>query len=99
MITVDDIKKWSKVHPIGEGARRTRISNKEIEFSIVGGMTGLYGDFKDTFEVAILDKNSGGFVTRFFSPDSSEDIIPYLSGERLEGLVNWLIKGDDFQVR
>ena len=99
MITIENIKEWSKAHPIGNGARRTVISNKAIEFSIVGGATGLYGDFKDNFEVAIFDVESGEFMTRFFYPEGSDDVIPYISGEDLEKLVNRLIKDKDFQVR
>ena len=58
MITIKDIKKWSKPHPLAsvislkdrKGGRMSRFGNKEIEFSIVGGGTGLYGDFENTFE-------------------------------------------------
>lgn len=99
MITIENIIEWSKAHSIGDGARRTVISNKAVEFSIVGGAKGLYGDFKDTFEVAIFDVESGDFMTRFFYPDGSDDIIPYMNGKELESLVNQLIKDKDFQVR
>lgn len=99
MITVQDIIKWSKPHPVGEGSRRTRIMNNAIEFSIVGGGRGLYGDFEKTFEVAIFDVESGDFMTRFFYPDGSDDVIPYMDGKDLEILLNQLIKDKDFQVR
>jgi hypothetical protein len=51
MITIQNIKDWSKPHPIGldNGSRQTRIGNSRVEFSIVGGGTGLYGDFDKTF--------------------------------------------------
>lgn len=99
MITISQIKDWSKPHSIGGDARRTLIKNKVIEFSIVGGHKGLYGDFVDTFEVAIFDNQTGKFVTKFFYPEGSDDVIAYISGEKLEDLVNQLIKDDDFQVR
>ena len=99
MITVEQIIEWSKEHPIGNGARSTRIANNAIEFSIVGGAKGLYGDFKDTFEVAIFDNESREFMTRFFYPDGSDDVIPYMSKQELETLINQLIKDTDFQVR
>lgn len=99
MITIQNIKDWSKPHPLGQGARRTRIANNTIEFSIVGGGTGLYGDFENTFELAIFDIETGEFMTRFFHPDGGDDVIPYMSGEELETLVNKLIKDKDFQVR
>jgi hypothetical protein len=53
MITLQDIIDWSKPHQIN-GGRMTRIHNDEIDASIVGGVSGLYGDFKNDFEVAIL---------------------------------------------
>jgi hypothetical protein len=99
MITVKDIIKWSKPHPVGGGARRTRIMNNAIEFSIVGGGRGLYGDFKKTFEVAIFDVESGDFMTKFFYPEGSDDVIGYMNSEELELLVNKLVKNRDFQVR
>ena len=55
MITIENIIEWSKPHPL-DGGRMTRIHNDEIEFSIVGGRSGLCGDFKDDFEVAVIDK-------------------------------------------
>ena len=102
MITISDIKKWSKPHPVsrhlgGEG-RMSRFGNKEIEFSIVGGGTGLYGDFDKTFEVAIFDRKSNDFVTRFFYPEGSDDVIPYMESSEVENLVNSVIKREDLSV-
>ena len=99
MITINQIKDWSSPHPIGNGGKRTRIVTDAIEFSIVGGAKGLYGDFQDSFEVAIFDNQSGEFMTRFFHPEGNDDVIPYMSGAELEDLVNRLIKDKDFQVR
>ena len=99
MITIDKIKKWAKPHDIGNGAKVTRFGNEAIEFSIVGGGTGLYGNFEDTFEVAIFDNLTGEFMTKFFYPEGSDDVIPYMSGEELVEMVNKLMKGKDFQVR
>jgi len=99
MITIEQIIEWSNPHPIGNGARRTRILSDAIEFSIVGGATGLYGNFDDTFEVAIFDNQTGEFMTRFFYPEGNDDVIPYMGGKELEELVNKLIKDKDFQVR
>ena len=49
MITIKDIIEWAKPHPL-DGGKMTRIYNDEIEFSIVGGRSGLYGDFENDFE-------------------------------------------------
>jgi hypothetical protein len=106
MITIEDIKKWSKPHPLAnvislkdrKGGRMSRFGNKEIEFSIVGGSQGLYGDFDKTFEVAIFDRKSNNFVTRFFYPEVNDDVIPYMSADKLEELVNSVIKRKDLSV-
>ena len=106
MITIEDIKKWSKPHPLANvislkdrrGGRVSRFGNKEIEFSIVGGGTGLYGDFDKTFEVAIFARKSNDFVTRFFYPEATDDVIPYMDGDKVEELVNSVIKREDLSV-
>ena len=102
MITIKDIIKWSKPHPIskhggGEG-RQSRFGNSNIEFSIVGGQPGLYGDFKRSFEVAIFDLQSGNFVTKFFYPEADDDVIPYMSASDVETLVNSVIKREDLSI-
>jgi hypothetical protein len=105
MITIQDIKKWSKPHPMskylstgGGKGRMSRFGNKEIEFSIVGGDRGLYGDFEKTFEVAIFDRQSNSFVTRFFYPEATDDVIPYMDADKVEELVNSVIKREDLSV-
>ena len=97
MITIENIIEWSKPHPL-DGGKMTRIHNDEIEFSIVGGRSGLYGDFKNDFEVAVIDKKNGEFVTKFFKPELSDDVIGYMKKEDLEEFVNQIFK-KGFQVR
>ncbi len=96
MITVENIIEWSKPHPL-DGGKMTRLYNDEIEFSIVGGRSGLYGDFENDFEVAIIDKKSGDFITKFFYPEGSDDVIGYMKLEDVEKLVNQVL-GKGFQV-
>jgi hypothetical protein len=106
MITIKDIKNWSKPHPLASvvslkdrsGGRISRFGNKEIEFSIVGGGKGLYGDFENTFEVAIFDRKSNNFVTRFFYPQATDDVIAYMESNEVEKLVNSVIKREDLSV-
>lgn len=98
MITIVDIKKWSKPHPLGRG-KITSISNKSIKLSIIGGDRAFYGDFITTFEVAVIDKESGDFITRFFYPEGLDDVISYMGERELETLANQLFKSNDFQVR
>ena len=99
MITIKDIIGFSKPQPVVEGGRVVRIGNDNVEFSIVGGARGLYGDFINDFELAIFDKKNGEFVTKFFYPEASDDVIGYMSGEDVESLVNKVFKDKDFQVR
>lgn len=96
MITVENIIEWAKPHPL-DGGKMTRLYNDEIEFSIVGGRSGLYGDFINDFEIAIIDKKSGDFITKFFYPEGSDDVIGYMKSEDVEKLVNQVL-GKGFQV-
>jgi hypothetical protein len=96
MITIENIIEWAKPHPL-DGGKMTRIHNDEIEFSIVGGRSGLYGDFENDFEVAVIDRKNGEFVTRFFKPELSDDVIGYMKKEDLEEFVNQIFK-KGFQV-
>jgi hypothetical protein len=99
MITIKDIINFSKPHPVMKGGRVTRIGNNNVEFSIVGGARGLYGDFINDFEVAIFDKENGEFVTKFFYPEATDDVIGYMSAKSVESLINKVLKDKDFQVR
>jgi hypothetical protein len=97
MITAENIIEWSKPHPL-EGGKMTRIYNDEIEFSIVGGRSGLYGDFENDFEVAILDRKTGDFRTRFFKPELSDDVVGYMPKDEVVQFLNQIL-GKSFQVR
>jgi hypothetical protein len=98
MITIQDIIRYSKPHPIGENGRHTRLSNGQIEVSIVGGRSGLYGDFEETFEVAVFDCENRDFRTKFFFSENPDDVVPYVKSEDLESFVNKIFKDDNFQV-
>lgn len=98
MITIDDIKLWAKPHPIGGGTKHCCIFNNIIEFSIVGGGRGLYGDFETTFEVAIFSKENDEFITKYLT-DGSDDVLPYMNSDELIKLINNFFKNEDFQVR
>lgn len=97
MITLENIIEWSKPHQL-VGGKMTRIYNSEIEASIVGGRSGLYGDFEKDFELGILDRQTGEFVTKFFYPEGNDEVIGYMKAEDLLGLLNRIF-GKGFQVR
>ena len=97
MITVQNILEWSKPHSIGEG-KKTTIETKDLILSIVGGGKGLYGDFINHFEFAILDKKTNDFITKFFFPDNNDDVVGYMEGQELIDFLNKILRSD-FQVR
>lgn len=101
MITVSDIQEWSRPHPVVEGGRMTNIFSPKYEVSIVGGgkKGRLYGDFKNSFEVAVFSTKSREFVTRFFFPDNTDDVVGYLSSDNLEEFLNSVFRENNFQVR
>lgn len=67
-------------------------------FSIVGGGDGLYGDFVNTFEVAVFNLDSDDYMTTFFFPDA-EMVESHVDGNKLVEIINQLNKKNDFQVR
>jgi hypothetical protein len=93
MITFEDILKKSEPHLIN-GGRRVRYETPNIIISIVGG-SGLYGDFDETFEVALIDKKSGSFISDTLYPeynDSMGEIMPHITREQMLKVVNELMR-------
>ena len=54
--------------------------------------------FENTFEVAIFDVESRDFITRFFYPETTDDVIGWMSSEEVEKLVNSVIKREDLSI-
>lgn len=99
MITIKDIISYSKPHANRmEGARQTVISDGNVVLSIVGGAKGLYGDFENDFEVAIIDETTRDFVTKYYVPEANDDVLGYQDSTQVEHLANLLFK-KDFQVK
>ena len=97
MITIENIIEWSKQHPYHPTGRHTRLSNEKVEVSIVGGSSGLYGDFINEFELAVFDcKNREFLTTSFF--EGKDDVIAYMKAEDVLEFVNKVFKEDSFQV-
>ena len=96
MITIKDIIENAKPHMI-EGGKMLRLSNDKYILSIVGGASGLYGDFEKDFEIAIMDTKNGEFITKIFYPENSDDVVGYLEAEKVVEIVNSLFKNYSFQ--
>jgi hypothetical protein len=99
MITIEEIKSWAKEHGVTPGGKQTLIYNDILEVSIVGGRTGLYGDFENDFELAIIDRKNRNFVTRFFVEGINDDVLAYAPSNEIEKIVNQVFYKKDFQVR
>lgn len=83
-LTIEYIIQNSEPHPIGKGRMFTmEIGNYII--SVVGGAMGLYGDFENDFEVALIDKESDKFVTSFFAT-RGDDVIAYTTIDEINQL-------------
>ena len=79
-LTVKHIRANSEPHPTAKmrdgDARVYREHIGDYVLSIVGGGVGLYGDFVNDFEVALIDEKTGKFVTGAYSK-RGDDILPY----------------------
>ena len=87
METIEDIIKNKKPHPF-KGYKWTNNYGPWI-LSVVGGDGSLYGDFEETFEVAIIDGRTGNFVTRLFY-GGSEDVLAYLPRHEVTKIISML---------
>lgn len=98
MITIDFINKNSQ--PRDDcGGRRISLYNDKYILSIVGGAQGLYGDFVDDFEIAIIDPMTKEFITKLFFTENGDDVVGYMNKEDVEKIANTLFKEGSFQVR
>lgn len=83
--TINDIMGLKIKHPFG--GYQSVIKVGEYEVSVVGGRQSTYGDFINTFELAIFDKHNN-FVTKNFVPSSNSDVVGWLDKEELMDIIN-----------
>lgn len=89
--TIQDIIDMSVPHGYRDNGRRTAIETDRFVLSIVGGSQGLYGDFKESFEVAVIDKKNGEFVTHLFEPES-DDVMGYVPAKEVVRIANYFVQ-------
>lgn len=87
METIEDIIRDKKSHPF-KGYKWTNQYGPWI-LSLVGGDSSFYGDFNETFEVAIIDSRNRNFVTRLFY-GGDNDVLPYCTREDVEKIITML---------
>ena len=83
--TIDDIMKLKIEHPLG--GYQSRLNLGEYEVSVVGGRERAYGDFVNTFELAIFDKDNN-FVTKKLVASAEHDVVGWLDKEELMDIIN-----------
>lgn len=88
-LTIEHIIKNAEPHPTaymrGENARQYKEEIGDYILSIVGGGTGLYGDFVKSFEVALIDNTTKEFVTEKYSK-SNGGVLVYASLDEINEL-------------
>jgi hypothetical protein len=84
--TIEDIFEMKQPHPLG--GYQTSIDMGKYVISIVGGGRGLYGDFKTTFELAVIDQKSGDFVTQKLIPSADGEVMGWVDKEQLMDIIN-----------
>ena len=58
--TIEDIMKLKIKHSLGGYQSRLKVG--EYEVSVIGGRERTYGDFVNTFELAIFDKDNNWYI-------------------------------------
>ena len=83
--TINDIINSKVNHPLGGYQSVLKVG--EYEVSVVGGRQTNYGDFINTFELAIFDKNKN-FVTKNLVASAEHDVVGWLDKEELIDIIN-----------
>jgi hypothetical protein len=87
LLTTEILKNEAKRHPVGGGGYQYTEKIGDYTLSIVGGVIGQYGDFKNDFEVALIDDTDGRFVTGLYGPRGESDgVMAYANIEEINEL-------------
>jgi hypothetical protein len=86
LLTHEILKAQAKNHLLGGGYQFTEKIG-DYTLSIVGGNSGLYGDFINDYEVALIDNTDGRFVTGLYGPRGESDgVMAYANIEEINEL-------------
>lgn len=88
--TIEEIIENSEPHQFKTG-RQNLFRVGDYYFSVIGGGWGLYGDFENTFEVAILDRRHRICTKKLF-PDLDDEVFSWQNREELLKLINTVNK-------
>ena len=83
--TIEDIMKSKIDHPLGGYQSIIKVGRYDV--SVVGGRERTYGDFVNTFELAIFDKDNN-FVTKKLVASADHDVGGWLEKEELMDINN-----------
>ena len=83
--TINDIMGLKIKHPLGGYQSVIKIGVYEV--SVIGGRRTNNGDFINTFELAIFDKNKN-FVTKDLVASANYDVVGWLDKEELMDIIN-----------
>jgi hypothetical protein len=77
----------AKIHSSYFGGFQFTEKIGDYTLSIVGGNSGLYGDFINDYEVALIDNTDGRFVTGLYGPRGESDgVMAYANIEEINEL-------------
>lgn len=88
-MTIQDIKNLAKKRDMG--GFQTILEGDGFIISIVGGERGLYGDFENDFEIAVMESEYKNFITASIVEDANDDVMAYVPAYRVEQIVNELL--------
>lgn len=88
-MTIQEIKNLAKEREYG--GFQTILEGDGFIISIVGGYRGLYGDFENDFEIAVMESEYRKFITKSIIEQANDDVMPYVSALEVEKIVNELL--------
>ena len=86
-LTKEIIQKESIPHPVVKGGRMFTKKIGDFTLSIVGGNNGLYGDFENDFEVAVINNDTKEFEPIFLNT-SNDTVDAYITIDKINKIIS-----------